>query len=318
MDFSPASPKERMIYYSEEWNPKDVPEFIIRSIKEKEFAFDHEGNGYTDRYNAFGNIHGLETKVKTLNPYAVCASTAYYEHPEQRAGWRGAELVFDIDAKDQPVRSCSCAIGSICEKCLEEAKGLALIIIDTLREDFGVKEVYLAYSGRGYHIHVLDKNAEPLENRQYMLDYVMGSIMPMDFQMVIGYAKTWRKMFALTLSKMKQEDFLFLNKNVANSAIANKELIIKNLNARMKNFISTPGIGKTSQDKILNEVMRLSGLTVDGKVTIDTKRILRLPTTLHSKISMICTLAKHPESFDPFNEAVPRFVLERAESNAPK
>ncbi|HEC88087.1 MAG TPA: DNA primase catalytic subunit PriS, partial [Thermoplasmata archaeon] len=45
----------------------------------------------------------------------------------------------------------------------------------------------------------------------------------------------------------------------------------------------------------------------DGKVTIDTKRILRLPSSLHSKVSMICKLVKNWESFDPLKEAVPKF-----------
>jgi len=50
---------------------------------------------------------------------------------------------------------------------------------------------------------------------------------------------------------------------------------------------------------------------VDAKVTIDLKRILRLPTSLHSMVSMKCMEVKNIESFDPFKEAVPKFVSER-------
>ncbi|MBM4241206.1 MAG: DNA primase catalytic subunit PriS, partial [Euryarchaeota archaeon] len=50
---------------------------------------------------------------------------------------------------------------------------------------------------------------------------------------------------------------------------------------------------------------------VDAKVTIDLKRILRLPTSLHSMVSMKCMEVKNIESFDPFREAVPKFVYER-------
>ena len=53
MDFKEASLRERRIYYHEEWKEKDVPEFIIERIKEREFAFDHDGNGYNDRYKGF-------------------------------------------------------------------------------------------------------------------------------------------------------------------------------------------------------------------------------------------------------------------------
>jgi len=311
MDFKEATPQERMIFYSEEWRSKDIPDFIVNSIKEREFAFDHNGSGYNDRYNAFNDVRELDVKMRAMNPYAVCASTAYYRAPERREGWEKAELVFDIDAKDQPVRTCDCEVGQICEKCLEESKILALTIIDTLKEDLGQKELYLAYSGRGYHIHVLDEKALLLEDRSAILEYVMGSKMPMDIQMINGYAKTWRKMFSLTLSKAKESDLSFVNKNIANILIENRNAIIDKLNERSDRFLEVPGIGKASRDKIVDGIMGLSGQTVDGKVTIDTKRILRLPTTLHSKISMICTLIDKPESFDPLKDAVPKFVFER-------
>lgn len=311
MEFKEASPHERMIYYSEEWDPREVPDFIIGSMREREFAFDHNGTGYNDRYNAFNDLREFEVKVKALNPYAVCASTAYYRTPERREGWLKAELVFDIDAKDQPVRSCDCAPGEICEECLEESKYLALTIIDTLRSDLGLREVYLAYSGRGYHIHVLDENALHLENRSSILEYVMGSKMPSNIQMINGYPKTWRKMFSLTLSKAKIDDMGFLSKAVASSLISNRDEVISRLEARRLDFLDVPGIGKGSRERIVEEIMKLSGQTVDGKVTIDNKRILRLPTTLHSKISMICTMIRDPENFDPFSDAVPKFVGER-------
>lgn len=311
MEFREATPQERMRYYHEEWDPSDVPRFITDSIEEREFAFDHNGQGYNDRYNAFHNVHELETKMKTLNPYAVCASTAYYERPQQREGWTRAELVFDIDAKDQPVRSCDCEPGSICETCLEEGKELALTIMDTLRDDFAIRDMHMAYSGRGYHIHVLDENVLPLENRSAILEYVMGAVMPTDFQMMGGYARTWRRMLALIISKMDEKDLSFLTSPVATSVIEHRPTILRNLEARKADFLNVPGVGKTSRDKFLERCMELNGQTVDGKVTIDTKRILRLPSTLHSKISMICMLVDDPETFDPLSKAVPRFVEER-------
>jgi DNA primase small subunit len=50
---------------------------------------------------------------------------------------------------------------------------------------------------------------------------------------------------------------------------------------------------------------------VDAKVSIDLKRILRLPSSLHSGVSMKSTLIKNLETFDPFQDAVPKFVYER-------
>ena len=45
----------------------------------------------------------------------------------------------------------------------------------------------------------------------------------------------------------------------------------------------------------------------DTKVSVDTKRILRLPSTLHYKVSMKCMAIKDIETFNPFDDAVPKF-----------
>ena len=46
----------------------------------------------------------------------------------------------------------------------------------------------------------------------------------------------------------------------------------------------------------------------DTKVSIDLKRILRLPSTLHYKVSMKCMSIKNIETVDPFDDAVPKFI----------
>ena len=61
----------------------------------------------------------------------------------------------------------------------------------------------------------------------------------------------------------------------------------------------------------MNAISRINMQITDTKVSIDLKRILRLPSTLHSKVSMKSTLIKNIETFDPFDDAVPKFVYER-------
>ena len=68
------------------------------------------------------------------------------------------------------------------------------------------------------------------------------------------------------------------------------------------------------ENKNLTEAMaRVNLSTIDAKVSIDLKRILRLPSSLHSKVSMKCMEVKNRETFDPLQEAVPKFVEERGE-----
>ena len=70
-------------------------------------------------------------------------------------------------------------------------------------------------------------------------------------------------------------------------------------------------IGPIRFNKLISAVARVNMNITDTKVSIDLKRILRLPSTLHSKVSMKSTLIKNIETFDPFDDAVPKFVYER-------
>lgn len=51
--FSKATLKERRQYYREEWSTKDMPDFILKDLKKREFGFDHNGKGPNDRYKVF-------------------------------------------------------------------------------------------------------------------------------------------------------------------------------------------------------------------------------------------------------------------------
>ncbi len=310
MDFKEASLRERRIYYHEEWKEKDVPEFIIERIKEREFAFDHDGNGYNDRYKGFDNVNLFSDFLIKNFPYAVCTSVSYYSKPKNREDWKGAELVFDIDAKDLIVKTCECKAGYVCEKCLFEAKEIVLQIRDTLISDLGIKRLFLVYSGRGYHLRAVDKEILPLERRSEILEYVTGSKRPKELFLFNSYPAVYRKMFILTFAKMTEKDFPF-TKNITDSLLSEKENIISKLKAYHVDFLTIRGIGDKTKNDFLSLIEQINSSLVDGKVTVDVKRILRLPSTLHSKVSMKCVEIKNIETFDPLKQAVPQFVHER-------
>ena len=68
--------------------------------------------------------------------------------------------------------------------------------------------------------------------------------------------------------------------------------------------------GRKSVEQLLGFLARLNSEFVDGKVTVDVKRILRLPSSLHSGVSMKCVSIRNIEKFS-LDEAVPKFVSER-------
>jgi len=312
LEFKEASLRERKLYYHEEWNKNDVPEFIIDRIHEREFAFDHDGNGYNDRYKEFKTVDLFADFLVKNFPYAVCTSVSFYSNPKNREEWKGAELVFDIDAKDLAVKSCYCKEGQVCEKCLTEAKEIVLNIKDTLIGDLGVKYLSLVYSGRGYHLRVYDNEVLSLERRSEILEYVTGSKRPKEQIMFLshGYPAVYRKMFVLTFKKMKENDLPF-NKKVVDNLLTEKDIIISKILNCNPNYLDLKGIGDKTKNEFLTHIEKINASLVDGKVTVDVKRILRLPSTLHSKVSMKCVEIKNIENFDPLKDAVPKFVFER-------
>ncbi len=72
-------------------------------------------------------------------------------------------------------------------------------------------------------------------------------------------------------------------------------------------------LGPIRYQKLMKAIANLNMGLVDAKVSIDLKRILRLPSSLHSMVGMKCMEVKNIESFDPFRDAVPKFVYERSD-----
>ncbi len=337
--FKQATPEERKIYYREEWNPKDVPVFLSDSIMFREFGFDHDGRGPRDRYNTFPSVEQLEKFLRDRAPYSAYSSVSYYEKPGNREGYVKAELVFDIDAKDLPsyMKKC-CKQGDVCEKCLETAKQYILSLKDIFEGDFGIKSLFYIYSGRGYHLRILDPDVMEFTDveRAYILDYLSGSQEIKGTAKVNrwlaprGYTRIFKDRLLDILEDASEKDLVAIEgigRTSAKEIVRNREKIIddivgwKNLEwepdpktgvirtARFKALLSI--LKENKYDKFTDFVLKQNAGILDAKVTVDVKRILRLPSSLHSKVSLKCMLIPDIESFNPLTDAVPKFVSER-------
>jgi len=320
--FKPATLKERKIYYKEEWNIKQVPDFIEESIENREFGFDHFGRGPNDRYKVFTEPDYLKRFMKSKTPFAAYCSVAYYEKPRKRDGWMKSELVFDVDAKDIPVRTCSCS--NVCEICLDQAKEIVSRLIDTIKGDLSLKDIHLVYSGRGYHIRVLDKDVMKMDSdvRSQVLKYLVGADVPKDryddgeviyrlehFSIPFGYPEVFTERIKYAVLHLTEDSKLDdVNKKLLKDVLKYRKLLEDDEWGSFKKEI-----GPIRYKKVVSSIASLNMGLVDAKVTIDLKRILRLPSSLHSKVSMRCTEVKNIETFDPFEDAVPKFVRERKE-----
>jgi DNA primase small subunit len=315
--FQPASPEERKLFYTEEWSRKGIPDFIAENMDQREFGFDRDGYGPNDRYNKIETPEKLEWYLKHFHPYASYSSISFYEKPEKREGWLRAELVFDIDAKDLPMRRCRCEAGNVCETCLEDAKEFVFLIVDTLRGDFGVKKMRYVYSGRGYHVRVFDDDLMALGSteRGYILDYISGSAVPEERLMRVsgGYPRVFKDRMLKFLEfadEVKLREIPSIGPKKAEAVYRAKRIIANELEEGSLRTLKSL-LKEESFKRFMDYLRAVNAGMLDGKVTVDVKRILRLPSSLHSTVSMKCVEIKDLEKFDPFSDAVPRFVLER-------
>ncbi|QDA30547.1 DNA primase catalytic subunit PriS [Thermococcus indicus] len=319
--------EERALYYRREWSAKRLPDFIVRNLENREFGFDHTGEGPSDRKNVFLDVRDLEDYVKTTAPYAVYSSVALYEEPKEMEGWLGAELVFDIDAKDLPLRRCSHLHehGRVCPICLEDAKELARDTLVVLKEDFGFEDVHVIYSGRGYHIRVLDDWALKLDGkaREKVLAYISAAeeitfddIQSRRIMLSSGYYRVFRLRFGYFVRRAN-ENHLFnigLKKGQVEKVLGSREEIYEGFVRKGLLTAFPQGIGYKTLTRLFSLSSTFSKAYFDGRVTVDVKRILRLPSSLHSKVGLVTTYIgsdeRKLERFNPFEDAVPGFRKE--------
>ena len=316
MEMREASPDERRQFYSEEWNKRELPDFILHTLSLREFGFDLDGTGPSHRYNQFMTLEQLAEYVQNRAPYSAFTSVALYEQPSMRKGWMKSELALDIDAKDLPLKSCSCASGSVCELCIDEARRIAMEFAETMGKDLGLRNINFVYSGRGFHIRVIDDAIMTLEQteRAQIVEYITGSVIPTDVTMALGYSQVFRERLARTFEGMDEQRLSKVRgfrRSVIQKLMAEKERALGAIRrGKLGELSELEGIGPKTFRQLLEFLVGLNSEFTDGKVTIDTKRILRLPSSLHSGVSMKCMLLRDIGRFK-LEDAAPKFVHER-------
>ena len=272
-------------------------------------------------------------------PSGVFASSGHYLNPDREMhekGWKGADLIFDIDADQLPTdcknihdiwtckecrnqgkgaRPDKCKCGStkimqlnwVCEECLSKAKYETLKLIDFLTEDFGVSsgELNSYFSGNmGYHVVVESVIFESVDQmaRNEIADYIAGrGIRPE----TIGIYK--RSLLRDIYPRIPLETEPGWRGRIAGHF---KELRIEDY---------SEGEEKTVRDKIayiysrksfqkfkkrLEDVVQNVGVTIDTSVTTDVHRIFRMPGTLNGKTGLMKMKCNSLEDFDPLTDPV--------------
>lgn len=301
------------------------------SLEEREWGFfipGEHGEGHMRRHMAFRDAAELMSYIRGLVPFHVYYSVAYYRNPGGPTmadkGWLGADLIFDLDA-DHIVRG---EYSMMLARVKEETEKLVFMLCEELGIPRGAIDVVFS-GGRGYHIHVREiafRSFDSAERRE-LIDYVCGTGLDAGIMVAQGAEKIgWSVRFQSSLNeyllqlhslpvadavreltsfegvgKATAERFLKLTKPLPaeeggkfRSFEGNREVI-----AVLHALMGDPQSG-------LVRAVRSRAALADEPVTTDTKRLIRMPTSLHGGSGLRVTplsLTDLP-AFDPLVDAV--------------
>lgn len=290
---------------------------------QREFGY-QKVNGGMIRHLTVKDNKELHLLLMKEVPSDVYCSNAYYLFPSMpmsEKDWQGADLIFDIDAKDLalPCRSdhtayrcISCnevvpKLQSICNKCgsakfervsvsckncIDESKKEVRKLIDILDSDLGIKreEIMVHFSGNeGFHVRAMNSGYEKLgsQERADLVDYIMfNGVMPETF----GVKKQGTSMSMPELGEAGWRG------RVAKSLFSSRSKVPK--------VTREIALGGYSAFQVRLEGMRQTvGVRVDPKVTMDIHRIFRLEGSVNSKSGLSKVRCNDLEKFDPYSDA---------------
>lgn len=315
--------------YFKEYYHKYVDKVIndIQDIEAREFAFiDFEG--VMRRHIALKKEYASRWIIE-VSPRDFYHSSAYYLFPEKEMGqkdWQGGDLIFDIDLDHiktyQPKEIIICEenghkvvksiedcgsgrirkIVFIDEKGINKTKKEVVRLIEILIRDFDFKtdnlKIYFS-GGRGFHLHINREDVLKLDSytRMELKDYItldgfdILNVNSLDNRVV----EELRRMLSMrdeilytffTDSDVKELASLF---NTVSSVRSLKKMISKELRYKINQF-----------------VVEYIGISIDGVVTVDTSRLIRVPYSLHGKTGLIKKHVEYTEldDFNPFTDAI--------------
>ncbi|WP_247009315.1 DNA primase small subunit PriS [Halorientalis litorea] len=300
-----------------------------------------EGPGTTMvRHESLLDVGTIDSFLERERPRHVYFSAGRYDDPSASSmsekGWRGSDLVFDLDADHLP--SVELGEDSYAEM-LAKCKDALLRLLDFLERDFGFEDLTVVFSGgRGYHVHVRDESVFELERdaRREIVDYVRGIGLEFDAlideEAVGGEAGRTSPAQKRTLSTEGgwskraldhivsfTDELLAMDEDAAIERLREFENVGEGKATAALNAART-NRGQIRQGNIdvhsafvqiakilMADVVAADNAPIDEPVTTDTNRLIRLPGSLHGGSGLAVRRIDRDAlaDFDPLVDAVP-------------
>jgi DNA primase small subunit len=310
-------------YYSTYFNVDVLAKMIdFSNFSVREFGF-VSLTGKFFRNISFENPRALQDFLIDRTPIHAYIGAIFNDPPSRETPihtleWKGHELVFDIDLNEyDAVRKhvCDCqGADQVCVRCWQLINLAIFIIDETLRFDFGMEDIFWVFSGRrGIHGWVTDKIGFSLDQvqRKSVIDYLSilhgedetariqdRSKLPDDFRRRIE-----RTVFNYFLQNIRRKDLIELgfSSTIASNFMKQLELQDKQID---ENFARNFNLRLAKVNKY-DEILRRWVPRIDHKVTIDLRRLIRLPYSIHGKTGFVARVIESDEifAFNPENES---------------
>ncbi|MFB6205749.1 MAG: DNA primase small subunit PriS [Haloglomus sp.] len=277
---------------------------------------------------------------ESVRPRHVYYSAGSYDDPGANAmgkkGWRGSDLVFDLDADHLPgVDPEETSHAEMLATC----KDALLRLLDILETDFDFTDTHAVFSGgRGYHVHVRREDVQALDRRARgeIATYVRGAEIAFEdlvrTEAVGGVAGRTSPAEKRTLppaggwsGRLHDRLLSFVDEVTALDEAAAVERLREFENVGEKKAASALHAMQTNREAIergnvdvhpaffsvartlLADELERAGAPIDEPVTTDINRLIRLPGSLHGGSGLVVTPIDRDaiESFDPLADAVP-------------
>ncbi|WP_129116388.1 DNA primase small subunit PriS [Halegenticoccus tardaugens] len=286
------------------------------------------------RHQSLLDLGDLGDFLARESPRHVYFSAARYAEPSASTmddkGWREADLVFDLDADHLPsIDPERTSYGGMLVAC----KGALRRLLDVLEDDFAFEELEVVFSGgRGYHVHVRDEGVRGLDSeaRREIVDYVRA--IDLDFDGLVATEQTgtttrrvlraeggWgrrthRALVDLVeeLRAMDEADALDRLRELDGIGEGRATTILgafrRDPEAIRAGNVEAGGPGlRMLVESVARETVERETAPIDEPVTTDTKRLIRLPGSLHGGTGLRVTRIDREalDDFDPLVDAVP-------------
>ncbi len=289
-------------------------QLTIDRLEQREFGVGFEKK-IERRHIEFANTDNLRMYLVNNAPLYISHSAAFYNDPAatpiERKEWKGAEIIFDLDAQISNKYDQAAVI--------KIKDNVITLIEDFLITDFGISRQHISvvFSGnRGYHIYIKDPAFFDLgsNERREIVDYVCGT--GLDYKQfftidaitkktarITGPKPTesgWRGRLVRMVLKIVETDPKRLSRKFKKEN--ERALFISGINEGTWSKTSVPDIieviGKVVNDLQANKVI------ADAAVTYDITRLIRMQNSIHGGAGLIAKPVDNLEKFNPFDSAI--------------